>query len=72
MTPKGILAFPRKHQGDSDYFKLLQKASFTTGYAFFEMLGEVISPSKEVISIFDPINNLEDQIIQLYKAASLL
>jgi len=51
ITPDGIACFPRKHQGDANYFKLLQEAPFTTGFAFFEMLGEIICPVKD-ISVF--------------------
>ena len=50
MAPKGIVCFPRKHQSDPDYFKLLGKVSdpdvISTGFAFYEMLGEILTPKK--------------------------
>ena len=69
MGPDGIACFPRKHQGDEGYFRLLQQSPFTTGYAFFEMLGEVISPTADV-SVFGQ-NNTERKIKGLYNALSL-
>lgn len=69
LTSQGIACFPRKHQGDKKYFELLQKAPFTTGYAFFEMLGEIISPTTN-ISIFDR-DKTERQIRDLYEALSI-
>lgn len=69
IAPEGIACFPRKHQGDEKYFELLQRSPFTTGYAFFEMLGEIISPTADV-SIFDK-NRTERQIRDLYNALSL-
>lgn len=69
MTPKGIVCFPRKHQGDKGYFALLEKAAFTTGYAFFEMLGEIISPTMDV-SLFDQERTLR-QIENLYRVLSI-
>ncbi len=69
MTPEGIACFPRKHQGDEEYFKLLRESPFTTGYAFFEMLGEIISPTADV-SIFGQ-DRTERQIRNLYDALSL-
>lgn len=72
LTPKGIACFPRKHQGDEEYFSQLQQSPFTTGYAFFEMLGEVISP----VSITEllKVNNRTDikrRIQSLYDHLSL-
>jgi diadenosine tetraphosphate (Ap4A) HIT family hydrolase len=67
MTTKGTLCFPRKHQGDAEYMKLLQAAEFTSGFAVFEMLGEIISPTK-AISTFDAT---QDRIKKLYCAAAL-
>lgn len=64
MAPEGIACFPRKHQGNEKYFQLLQKSPFTTGYAFFEMLGEIISPTADV-----PVT--ENQIRELYNVLSL-
>jgi len=64
MIPHGIACFPRKHQGDEKYFALLQEAAFTTGYAFFEMLGEIISPTADV-SLFNQDKTLR-QIEDLY------
>lgn len=64
LTPHGIACFPRKHQGDEKYFALLQEATFTTGYAFFEMLGEIISPTADV-SLFNQDKTLR-QIEDLY------
>ena len=69
MSPEGIACFPRKHQGYEKYFELLQRSPFTTGYAFFEMLGEIISPTSD-ISILDK-NRTERQIRDLYNALSL-
>ena len=69
MSPEGIACFPRKHQGDEKYFQLLQKSQFTTGYAFFEMLGEIISPTSE-ISVFNQ-DRTEKQIRELYNTLSL-
>jgi len=69
MGPDGIACFPRKHQGDEGYFRLLQQSPFTTGYAFFEMLGEVISPTADV-SVFGQ-DKTERKIRDLYNALSL-
>ena len=69
MNSKGVVCFPRKRQGDKDYFSLLEKASFTTGYAFFEALGEIICPAKE-ISVFDKYL-IEKQASGLYTAMEL-
>jgi len=69
MTPEGTAFFPRKHQGDDNYFALLQKANFTTGLAFFEMLFEIISPTAE-ISLFKKEETYKN-ILALYYAASL-
>lgn len=69
ITAKGIVCFPRKHQGDKKYFALLEKAPFTTGYAFFEMLGEIISPTADV-SLFDQERTLR-QIEDLYRVLSI-
>lgn len=69
ITPKGAACFPRKHQGDDKYFALLQKANFTTGLAFFEMLGEIISTTADV-SIFKR-RGVESQMKELYDSLSL-
>lgn len=71
FTPKGIAFFPRKNQGDKKYFNLLKKSSFTTGYAFFEMLYEIICPSKEAFDDFKDGNLNEKHIKELYKSLSL-
>jgi hypothetical protein len=69
LTPNGVACFPRRHQGNQKYFALLESSPFTTGYAFFEMLGEIISPTAD-ISIFGQ-NKIERQIRDLYTALSL-
>lgn len=51
LTPSGIACFPRKHQANEEYFRLLEKSKFTTGYAFFEMLGEIISPNSDALNM---------------------
>jgi hypothetical protein len=69
LTPSGIACFPRKHQADEQYFRLLEKAKFTTGYAFFEMLGEIISPTSDALSMDKTV--LKKEIRNLYDALSL-
>jgi len=66
IHPSGIACFPRKHQADDHYFELLRKSPFTTGFAFFEFLGEIVSPTRN-ISIFDSLH-LEAHIQDLYDA----
>jgi hypothetical protein len=70
ITPQGTACFPRKKQGDKDYFSLLEKSPFTTGFAFFEMLGEIICPNREAVSIFDK-EKTEHQIKEFYKILGL-
>jgi hypothetical protein len=48
MHPEGITCFPRRHQGDARYFARIEAAPFTTGIAFYELLGEIVSPSPRV------------------------
>ncbi|MFZ0033782.1 MAG: hypothetical protein WAK60_02180 [Sedimentisphaerales bacterium] len=70
IAPEGIACFPRKHQGDEKYFALLEKAPFTTGYAFFEMLGEIISPTADILSS-GRHKMLKKQVKDLYRALSI-
>ena len=50
MTPKGIVFFPRKHQGDQDYFRMIGEVNdpdaISTGFAFYELLGEILTPKE--------------------------
>ncbi len=49
LTPQGATFFPRKHQGDKKYFQNLVKADFSTGFAFYEMLGEILPKRAEAM-----------------------
>lgn len=69
IAPRGVACFPRKHQGNSEYFDILKKCKFTTGYAFMEMAGEIISPTSEV-TMFYP-NETATKIKDLYQASCL-
>ena len=73
LTPNGAACFPRKHQGDKGYISQLQQSPFTTGYAFFEMLGEVISPVSitELTKDDDVREDTEQKIQALYNSLSL-
>jgi diadenosine tetraphosphate (Ap4A) HIT family hydrolase len=62
-TPEGIALFIRRNQGDPRYLDLLGKSPFTTGYAFFEMMGEIVCPDENAFK-----NTSEDQITALYDA----
>lgn len=69
-SPQGIAFFPRRSQGNPTYFELLQNSPFTTGYAFFEMLGEIICPDK---TVFDSYSKKKDEkaIRTLYDSLSV-
>ncbi|MBS3150806.1 hypothetical protein J4443_00295 [Candidatus Woesearchaeota archaeon] len=69
LTPKGAYLFPRKYQGDEAYHSCLEQCNFTTGFAFFEMLGEIVCPAKDV-SIFD-LEDIEEKTKRLYGLLSL-
>lgn len=64
ITPAGTACFPRKHQADDRYLELLRRSPFTTGFAFFEFLGEIVSPTRD-ISIPD-FEQLKPRIQDLY------
>jgi hypothetical protein len=70
ITPLGIACFPRKHQGDNQYYQLLTSTDFTTGFAFFEMLGEIVSPTSDVLDI-DP-DYINKRIKELYHALEVV
>jgi len=67
ITPFGVACFPRKPQDDERYFELIENASFTTGFAFMELLGCIICPNFNV-SIFEI---LESKIKQIYDALTI-
>ncbi|HJX50550.1 MAG TPA: hypothetical protein VJ438_03755 [Candidatus Nanoarchaeia archaeon] len=70
-TPKGIALFERRNQGNQNYSDELKYAPFTTGYAFFEMMGEIICPDRAVFDkMIRPENEDEAvrQISLLYRA----
>ena len=52
MNSKGIACIPRINQGDKSYIAWLNASPFSSGYAFFEMMGRVLSPTRNV-SVFD-------------------
>jgi len=68
ITPYGVACFPRKHQGDDHYYQLLARTEFTTGFAFFEMLGEIVSPTAEVL--YACPHCIDAMITKLYDALS--
>jgi hypothetical protein len=70
ITPEGIACFPRRAQDYDPYFKLLEQSPFTTGFAFFEMLGEIICTNKEVLT-FEK-SQIERSIVELYDALSVV
>jgi diadenosine tetraphosphate (Ap4A) HIT family hydrolase len=67
--PEGIALFMRRNQNEPSYLGLLEKSPFTTGYAFFEMMGEIICPDKTAFetSTEDETKTLK-QIIDLYSS----
>jgi hypothetical protein len=69
ITPEGIACFPRQPQDYAPYIKLLEQSPLTTGFAFFEMLGEIICPNKNV-SIFEK-QQIERSIVELYNVLSV-
>lgn len=83
FTPEGIACFPRKHQGDKTYRKLLDDSNFTTGYAFFEMCGDIVCPinnpnlcgnngvKKRAKEIYDAVS-VENYFMQINTAAKWL
>jgi hypothetical protein len=52
FDPKGLVIFPRKSQSSPEYVGRLSDSPFTTGYAFFEMCGEIICPDRDVFNQF--------------------
>lgn len=72
LTPKGAVFFPRKHQGNEKYFGTLKECQFSTGYAFFETLGEIICPSKDIFSLDNgKITGIADKVKTQEQARSL-
>lgn len=72
MTPKGIVCFPRKHQGDKHYLDLLgdptDPAIITTGFAFYEMLGEILTPNRLNLQDANEKKRVEERIRDTFKA----
>ena len=73
FTNRGIALFPRRHQGQGKYLEILQRITkiedgkkFTTGYAFMEMLGEIICPNQNGFKSVTP-----DDINEVYSNLSL-
>lgn len=61
FSPAGIAIFPRRHQGHGPYFEAItepipggtsRRHTFTTGFAFYELLGEVICPRQDYFNRF--------------------
>ncbi len=72
MTPKGIVCFPRKHQGDKHYSSLLgdprDPATITTGFAFYEMLGEILTPNRLNLQDANEKKRVEERIRDIFGA----
>jgi len=69
LTPSGIACFPRKHQADEEYSTMLEQSKWTTGYAFLEMLGEIISPTQDVLDMDKIV--LKGEIRRIYDILQL-
>jgi hypothetical protein len=52
ITPQGIGIMPRRHQGIGRYFDKMKASGFTTGFAFYELLGEIICPDQKSFEDF--------------------
>jgi hypothetical protein len=78
VTPEGGVFFPRKNQGDHTYFLRLKDArmgkdrpKLTTGFAFYEMLGEILCPSIYAFTAFDDPKKAEQKVKGLNEALKL-
>jgi hypothetical protein len=75
MSPKGIVCFPRKHQGDPTYLGLLgdvnSPESISTGFAFYEMLGEILTPRKLGFNDQQSRNNAGQKVRKIFGALEL-
>jgi hypothetical protein len=69
VSTKGVAWFPRRHQRDETYFRLLEEAPFTSGFGFLEMMGEIVSATQD-ISIFN-LEAVRGQIERIYAALAL-
>jgi hypothetical protein len=68
LTPNGGAFFPRKHQSSSDYFNQISQSSIsrlTGGFAFYEMLGNIVCPDPNASSLADK-EILENWMKRLY------
>jgi len=57
LHPKGIGILPRLNQAWQPYFKEYSGSGFTTGFGFYELMGEVICPSKAAFDSFSERND---------------
>lgn len=75
MTPKGIMCFPRKHQGDSLYRGLLgdveSPEAISTGFAFYELLGEILTPRRVEFEDEDSKDIAEQRTRKIFSALEL-
>ncbi len=71
ITPQGIGIMPRRHQGVSNYFDKMSASGFTTGFAFYELLGEIICPSQAVFDQFLQGKKSGRDIREIFDALSL-
>lgn len=71
MSPRGVAILPRRHQGAAPYLAQIQSAGFTTGFAFYELTGEIICPDQGSFKEFLQGKKDSKHIQEIFDALSL-